>query len=98
MPPVAGATPRYRAANAELLRIEPLGDGLTAVFHRASGITHLLAEPAPELLAALADEWLTQAGLLARLADTFDVAGDAGALAGRLDELVAAGLVEARAA
>ncbi|WP_375381237.1 HPr-rel-A system PqqD family peptide chaperone [uncultured Sphingomonas sp.] len=98
MPPVAGATPRYRAARAEVLRIEPLGDGLTAVFHRASGITHLLAEPAPEILAALADEWLTQARLLERLSETFDLAGDTGVLSGRLDELVAAGLVEGRAA
>ena len=98
MPPLAGATPRYGAARADVLRVEPLGDGLTAVFHRASGITHLLAEPAPEILAALTDEWLTQAGLLARLGETFDVAGDTGVLSGRLDELVAAGLVEARAA
>ncbi len=96
MPPVAGVTPRYRAARTDVLRIEPLGDGLTAVFHRSSGITHLLAEPAPEILAALADGWLTQAGLVARLSETFDLAGDAGVLSGRLDELVATGLVEAR--
>ena len=65
----------------------------TAAFHRESGITHLLVEPAPDILAALSDEPLTLAGLRARLAERFELDGDG--LAARLDELVAAGLVEA---
>ncbi len=87
--------PRFRAAAPDTLRVEQL-DVLTAVFHRASGITHLLAEPAPEIMAALAAEPLTVAALLARLGEAYAL-GDADerALAARLDELVAAGLVEA---
>ena len=77
------------------MRIEPLDAGLTAVFHRSSGITHLLAEPAPEIVAALGRDWIGAADLLARLADRFDlVEADGAMLRARLDELVAAGLVE----
>ncbi len=81
---------------AATLRVVPLDD-LTLVYHRASGITHLLAPPAPEILDALAAEQLTSAALLARLSDEFDL-GDADpqALLARLEELVAAGLVERR--
>ena len=85
---------RYRAAPASALLVQPL-DAFTAVFHRASGITHLLTEPAPEILAALADEALTLDGLLARLGDRYELAdAEADALAARLEELVTAGLVE----
>ena len=89
------AEPRYRAAPAGLLLNKPL-DMLTAVFHRASGITHLLAEPAPEVLAALGAEPLTQAELLASLERKYELTdADGQALSARLDELVAAGLIEA---
>lgn len=68
-------------------------DGLVILYHRASGITHVLAPPAPEILAALAEP-LSLAALHARLAEQFELAGGPEALAARLDELVAAGLVE----
>ncbi|GKS02335.1 HPr-rel-A system PqqD family peptide chaperone [uncultured Sphingomonas sp.] len=86
---------RYRAAAPDTLLRREL-DMLVAVFHRSSGITHLLASPAPEILEALAAGPLDRDGLLARLAEEFEL-GDGGvdALAARLDELVAAGLVEA---
>lgn len=84
----------FQAAPLSSLLIEPL-DELTAVYHRASGITHLLAPPAPELLHAL-QEPATLDALFARLRDRFDLAdADGEALAARLDELVAAGLVHA---
>jgi PqqD family protein of HPr-rel-A system len=86
---------RYRApADAALLTAEL--DAFTAVFHRSSGITHLLVSPAPEILALLADTTLDLETLLLRLGERYDL-GDASrdALAARLDELVAAGLVEA---
>ena len=57
----------YRAEPLSSLLIEPL-DELTAVYHRASGITHLLAPPAPELLHML-QEPATADQLLARLGD-----------------------------
>lgn len=78
---------------ASTLRVVPLDD-LTLVYHRASGITHVLAPPAPEIIDALAAAPLTLSGLLARLSDAFDLAdADPQSLAARLDELVAAGLI-----
>ncbi|MFG6282122.1 HPr-rel-A system PqqD family peptide chaperone [Sphingomonas sp. S6] len=86
---------RYRAAAPDTLLSREL-DMLVAVFHRSSGITHLLASPAPEILQALAAEPLDRDGLLAKLGEAFELGdGGADALAARLDELVAAGLVEA---
>jgi len=84
---------RYRAAPAATLRIEPL-DALTLVYHRASGITHLVDSPVPELLDLLAEP-LTLDQALAALAERFDLVDpDRAALAARIDELVASGLVE----
>lgn len=79
----------YRAGPSAEYRFVPL-DELTLVYHRPAGATHLLGEPAPELLAALiegpadADSLIAQLGL---------AAADREALVERLDELVAAGLV-----
>lgn len=88
-------TPRYRAAPAAALATVAM-DGLTLIYHRASGITHVVAPPVPEILAALADAPLGADDLLAALAHDFDLAAaDSGALTARLDELVAAGLIEA---
>ncbi|MDB5695472.1 MAG: hypothetical protein JWN21_1015 [Sphingomonas bacterium] len=84
---------RYRAGPATAwtaVELEPF----TAVYHRASGFTHLLVEPAPQLLDVLGVEELSLADLRARLADRFDlpdVTDDA--LTARLEELVEAGLV-----
>lgn len=84
----------YRAADPAALRIVPL-DALTLVYHRASGITHIVDAPVPEILEILAEGARDVAGLLAVLAARFDLADpDPAALAARLDELVAAGLVE----
>jgi PqqD family protein of HPr-rel-A system len=81
---------RYRAPPADGLRIVALDD-LVAIFHRPSGITHLVTAPVPELLEALAGRWLT----LADLEAAFElVDGDRDALAATLDELAIAGLVE----
>jgi PqqD family protein of HPr-rel-A system len=80
---------------ADALRIVPLDD-LTLIYHRASGMTHIVAPPAPEILAALGQAPITRDALFAALAAAFDLdGGDATALTARLDELVAAGLVEA---
>lgn len=85
----------FRAARRDGLRVVPL-DSFTALYHRASGITHLVTSPAPEILDLLAEASMTRAELIARLAERFDLAdADEAALAARLDELVAAGLVEA---
>lgn len=83
---------RFRAAPAAALLVRPL-DAFTAVFHRPSGQTHLLAEPAPDILDTLGERALTLNELMTALAARFDLDGAEG-LAERLDELVAAGLVE----
>lgn len=81
---------RYRAPPADGLAIVSL-DELVAVFHRASGITHLVASPVPELLDALAGRWLTLDALEAE----FElVEGDRSSLVATLDDLARAGLVE----
>lgn len=68
-------------------------DGLTAVYHRSSGMTHLLAEPMPQILDALRDGALTIDDLLMQLGlDTDDTA--LAALTARLQEMEASGLVE----
>jgi PqqD family protein of HPr-rel-A system len=72
-------------------------DGLSAIYHRASGATHVVAEPVPQILAALGADTLTLAALLTRLKVAYDLADDsAPVLIDRLDELVALGLVMRR--
>lgn len=85
----------YRADPAEARRIVEL-DGVTLIFHRPSGLTHIVAPPAPEILAALGEGDADAAGLLARLERDFDFGeGEdlAAALDARLAELETAGLV-----
>ena len=81
----AAPGPIYRADPPGGLVVVPL-DAFTAVYHRRSGMTHLLTEPAPQILAILGDAGLS----LDRLAEDYDLAdATASALAARLDELVA---------
>jgi len=87
-------TSAYRAARGATLRSVPL-DALTLIYHRASGITHVVDSPVPEILQMLDEEALTAPLLLARMADRFAlVDADGAALDARLEELVVAGLVE----
>ena len=86
----------YRAAPADALRIEPLGE-LTAIFDRRSMQTHLVVSPMPEILGAMGADACTPAHVAARLAATFDLGSTEDAqpiLADRLCELAAMGLVE----
>jgi PqqD family protein of HPr-rel-A system len=85
---------RYRADPPEARLTAFLDEAMAAVFHRPSGITHLLASPAPELLDALAAGPADARDLTARLAERFELDGDAEAvIAARLEELAAVGLV-----
>ena len=80
-------------ARPESLRIAHL-DTFLAAFHRSSGITHLITAPAPEIMAALGEAGMTFAALTERLATDYELGDtDPAALAARLDELVATGLV-----
>ncbi|TFI59215.1 HPr-rel-A system PqqD family peptide chaperone [Sphingomonas parva] len=82
------ADPQALARNVAL-------DGLTAIFHAPSGLTHLLAPPAPQILAALAGRPGSAEEVLARIAESFELeaANPADAIAARLAELEAVGLV-----
>jgi PqqD family protein of HPr-rel-A system len=83
---------RY-AADPQAMRLAVALDELVALYHRPSGVTHLLAPPAPELLDALAEGPADSAELLARLSRLYDLPdAAAGAIAARMEELVLAGL------
>ena len=88
------AGPRYVADSPEASRTLEL-DGLTALYHRPSGLTHILAPPAPQILAALAGRPGDAAEIVARIAADFELEAEdtEAAIAARLAELEAAGLV-----
>ena len=90
---LADDTVLYRMARAESLSIVHL-DSFSAVYHRASGITHLITAPAPEILATLGEAGMTRAALLDRLARDYALGdADMDVLRERLEELVATVLV-----
>lgn len=68
-------------------------DSLSAIYHPASGATHLVSEPVPQILEMLGNDRLGAAELLARLRSRFDVDADIDALTARVDELVELGLL-----
>lgn len=70
-------------------------DGLTLLFHAPSGMTHIVAAPAPEILGALREGPADAPELIRRLRARFDFDGNdaEAAIRARLDELEAAGLV-----
>lgn len=93
---------RFAALPDTALKRVPLG-GLEAIYHVNSGITHLLAEPVPDLLDALAQlgpgNFASAAQLLEQVAQRFDIVADDPAeapeavVAERLAELAQLGLV-----
>lgn len=96
------AAASFAALPAASLKRVTLG-GLEAIYHVPSGITHLLAEPVPDLLDALASlkpgQTASAAQILAMMAERFDIVGDDPAesaeavVAERLAELAALGLI-----
>jgi len=85
------AEPLYAADPPEALRRLAL-DGLTLLYHRPSGQTHIVSEPVPEILDALRSGPCGATELLARLTGS-DGGEGRDALAARLAELEATGLV-----
>src|SRR3954469_8542677 len=86
--------PRYIADPPEQMRAVEL-DGLTALYHRPSGLTHILAPPAPQILDVLAGNAADAGEIVDRLAAHFELEADdpESAIVSRLAELEAAGLV-----
>ena len=76
-------------------RIAVALESLVAIFHVPSGMTHLLAPPAPEILEALAAGPAAAATILARLSETHEVSGPEAqaVIAARLEELETSGLI-----
>ena len=83
---------RYIADPPELRKAVEL-EGLTAIFHIPSGMTHIVAPPSPQILDALASGPAGTKELLARIGEQFEIEGGEEALNARLSELEAAGLV-----
>lgn len=88
-------SPKYKAEPADQLLVQPL-DTMTLIYQRRSGMTHIVAEPVPEILAVMGNDAVSAAQVAARLAAQFEFdTTDAEAIvASRLDELAALGLVE----
>lgn len=71
-------------------------EGFTALYHRRSGQTHIVAEPVPQILALLGKAPLSIVGLQAALAAENDLEAEGdltAALLDRLGELEGIGLV-----
>ena len=86
------AGPVYIADPDTLIRKVEL-DGLTALFHVPSGMTHIVAPPAPQILEALGAGPADAEELARRLDQSFEIEGGEDAMAARLAELETAGLV-----
>ncbi|HEX7871886.1 MAG TPA: HPr-rel-A system PqqD family peptide chaperone [Sphingobium sp.] len=89
---------RYRAEPEQLRLVHDLGP-MTLIYHRRSGITHMMSEPVPQILEALDVLGPADAAAVTRyLGASFDLEteeADAAAMviAARLDELALLGLV-----
>lgn len=86
--------PVYRADPPSGRHVVAL-DTLDLIYHRASGITHVVAEPVPQILIALDAGPADAAEVVQRLAEAHDIdAAEAEPIiAARLAELEAIGLV-----
>jgi PqqD family protein of HPr-rel-A system len=87
-------TTYLRDDNPQLI-IEPL-DAMTVIYHRRSGMTHIVADPVPQILACMDTAPMTAADIARRIAATFEVDdGEVEAvIAARLDEMAELGIVE----
>lgn len=87
---------RYCAEKSDQLIIEPL-DIMTLIYHRRSGITHIVADPVPQILEVMKADIVSAGEVTRRLAEIFDLASgsdNAAVISERLEELSALGLVE----
>jgi PqqD family protein of HPr-rel-A system len=88
------AGPLYIADRPDALRCVPL-EGLVAIFHAPSGMTHVVAPPAPQILEALSDAPGDARAILEWIRARYEIeeADAAESIEARLAELEAAGLV-----
>ncbi|WP_417622268.1 HPr-rel-A system PqqD family peptide chaperone [Parasphingorhabdus sp.] len=86
---------QYRAAAKNELIWHDL-DSMMLLYHRPSGITHMLADPVPAILQVMEDAPLTAGQIASRLMNQFEVEADVDAeeiILARLEELAILGLV-----
>jgi PqqD family protein of HPr-rel-A system len=86
----------YLAEAADARIIWPL-DQMTLIYQRRSGITHIVADPVPQILHAMGDGPCDAALIAARMSAQYDLGDTAQAraiIAARLAELAQLGLVE----
>ena len=86
----------YIAEPADTRIVRPL-DAMTLIYQRRSGITHIVADPVPQILQAMGDAPCNAAKTAMRLTEAFDLGDGAQAeviIAERLEELADLGLVE----
>ncbi len=86
---------KYRAAPKDDLIWHDL-DSMTLLFHRPSGITHMLADPAPAIMEVMQDSSLTASEIALLLIAQFEIESAADAeniVLARLEELSGLGLV-----
>ncbi len=84
--------PRYQADPDNAVRFVAI-EGLTLLYHRPSGATHVLAPPAPQILEMLREAPASLDELRARMAERYELVGGEEELGARLAELESAGLV-----
>ncbi len=86
----------YSAEPADTFIVQPLGS-ITLIFQRRSGITHIVADPIPQILAAMGDDLCDAATIAAQMAMQYNLGDPKIAhdiIAARLEELEKLGLVE----
>ena len=87
----------YQAPNADDL-IQHQLDSMTLIFQKASGITHIVADPVPAILEVMNGGKMNAEMIAGKLSARFDVEEGADVeevVLARLDELHKLGLVEA---
>lgn len=90
----------YHIRNIENIRLHPL-DYMTLLYDKLSGITHIIAEPAPEIIEALGSQSMSVDQIERELQKQYDMEiyedsddSFADIITARLDEFVQLGLVE----
>jgi len=87
---------QYRAANPNDLILHEL-DSMTLVFHKPSGITHVVADPVPAILEVLEGRVLSAGDVGNALSNNFQLDDETeleAIVLARLEELCDLGLVE----
>ncbi len=87
---------QFQAANPDDLILHEL-DAMTAIFHRPSGLTHVVADPVPAILEVMGASAMTAATVARLLSEQFELEPGAdveNVVLARLDELCALGLAE----